>query len=580
MVRGFVVGALSGMLVSAAGLVTVSLLGSQPAGNAPPAAPDVATPDLARAADAPSDAPAEVAPEIGGAPAPSRTPDVSRPAGPTVQVTTETAPAARPVEVDVAQTLEAPEAPASEGVAITTEEPVLPNPQAARPSEPVREADIRLETTTPPPPSETPVAEVVVPEADADGETGDAADAAPAIPRETIVREDGTVVQMTPFQPMTGSPDVNVTTRTAEGVRIFRPENEDRNDPEAIDEVIEIAPAEPAPEPVPDPAAESGGGAGGGADADTGGDAAEADTDTDVDAVADSDAPVLDAPQVDGTVPQTPGGGGDGQPMIALRGEAGSMPSGVGTVRVTRPTEPEPAAPEAEEPAVTDDPEEAGALERYAAVLDNPGGKAVLSVVLIDTGTLGGGGEAVAALPFAVSVALDPAAEGAAERMAAYRAAGVEVLALDPVPAGALPSDAEVALEAGFAAVPEAVALLDLDDVGIQADGAVTDQAMAHLAGDGRGFVTVPQGLNGAVRAADAAGVPSGVVYRDLDADGQDAAVIRRFLDQAEFRARQQPGVLVVGRVRADTLSALTLWSVANTDGDVMLGPASAALGR
>ena len=103
---------------------------------------------------------------------------------------------------------------------------------------------------------------------------------------------------------------------------------------------------------------------------------------------------------------------------------------------------------------------------------------------------------------------------------------------------------------------------------------------MAHLAGDGRGFVTVPQGLNGAVRAADAAGVPSGVVYRDLDADGQDAAVIRRFLDQAEFRARQQPGVLVVGRVRADTLSALTLWSVANTDGDVMLGPASAALGR
>jgi polysaccharide deacetylase 2 family uncharacterized protein YibQ len=81
-----------------------------------------------------------------------------------------------------------------------------------------------------------------------------------------------------------------------------------------------------------------------------------------------------------------------------------------------------------------------------------------------------------------------------------------------------------------------------------------------------------------ALRAAEAAGVPAGVIYRDLDAEGQDARVIRRFLDQAAFRARQQSGVVLVGRVRPDTLSALILWGSANRAGDVTLAPVSAVL--
>ena len=68
------------------------------------------------------------------------------------------------------------------------------------------------------------------------------------------------------------------------------------------------------------------------------------------------------------------------------------------------------------------------------------------------------------------------------------------------------------------------------------------------------------------------------VDVRDLDAEGQDARVIRRFLDQAAFRARQESGVVMLGRVRPDTISALILWGTANRAGQVALVPVSAVL--
>ena len=101
---------------------------------------------------------------------------------------------------------------------------------------------------------------------------------------------------------------------------------------------------------------------------------------------------------------------------------------------------------------------------------------------------------------------------------------------------------------------------------------------MDILAAQGRGFITVSQGLNFATRAAEQAGVHAGVVYRELDSDDQDARVIRRFVDQAAFRARQESGVILVGRVRPDTISALILWGTANQDDLVSVVPISAVL--
>ena len=72
--------------------------------------------------------------------------------------------------------------------------------------------------------------------------------------------------------------------------------------------------------------------------------------------------------------------------------------------------------------------------------------------------------------------------------------------------------------------------------------------------------------------------MPSVVVFRDLDAENQDARVVRRFVDQAAFRARQESGVVLVGRVRPDTISALILWGTANQDEQVAVVPVSAVL--
>ncbi len=80
------------------------------------------------------------------------------------------------------------------------------------------------------------------------------------------------------------------------------------------------------------------------------------------------------------------------------------------------------------------------------------------------------------------------------------------------------------------------------------------------------------------MRAATASEVPAALVYRELDAEEQDAATIRRLLDQAAFRARQESGVVLLARVRPETLSALILWSEADRARQVAIVPASTVL--
>lgn len=258
-------------------------------------------------------------------------------------------------------------------------------------------------------------------------------------------------------------------------------------------------------------------------------------------------------------------------PRVQLQGGQNTLLEDRGTgVTVRRPTD-DPAAPEtAERPVV--------ALAEYAAQTPDTNGAPLLSVVLIDDGSMSAASAALAGLPFPVTIALDPADAGAAERMAAYRAAGVEVVVLARMPEGARSSDVEVTLGAVFATLPETIAVLDIGNGGLQQDADVTAQAMDILAAGGRGFLTASQGLNMASRAAERADVPAAVIYRDLDADGQDARVIRRFVDQAAFQARRESGVVLVGRVRPDTISALILWGAANQDAQVALVPVSAVL--
>jgi len=95
---------------------------------------------------------------------------------------------------------------------------------------------------------------------------------------------------------------------------------------------------------------------------------------------------------------------------------------------------------------------------------------------------------------------------------------------------------------------------------------------------DGLGLITLPQGLNTGHKAALRGGVAAGLIFRELDNDGQSGAVIRRFMDNAAFKARQNKGVILLGHARAETIQALIEWSLGNRAKSVALAPVSVVL--
>ena len=258
-------------------------------------------------------------------------------------------------------------------------------------------------------------------------------------------------------------------------------------------------------------------------------------------------------------------------------------------VRVNRlPTLGTPADPEAEqeieivavEPA--EDPVPGTPVERYAADFENPDGKPLMAIVLMDQGgdldDPRTGLAAVLALPYPVSFAIDALSPDAADRMAAYRGAGFEVLAMVDLPDGATATDAEVNVSAALDALPEVIGVLEGVDTGVQTTPTAGRQVAQILAQTGHGLVTQNQGLNTVQKLAARQGVPSNIVFRDIDAKNPSERVIRRFMDQAAFRAAQEGGVVMLGRLREDTLAALLSWSLQDRASTVAMAPVSAVL--
>jgi polysaccharide deacetylase 2 family uncharacterized protein YibQ len=62
---------------------------------------------------------------------------------------------------------------------------------------------------------------------------------------------------------------------------------------------------------------------------------------------------------------------------------------------------------------------------------------------------------------------------------------------------------------------------------------------------------------------AERAEVPAATLFRLLDDEDQRATVITRFLGRAEFAAAQEGAVIVAGRTRPDTVTALFSWASA-----------------
>lgn len=257
----------------------------------------------------------------------------------------------------------------------------------------------------------------------------------------------------------------------------------------------------------------------------------------------------------------------------AASGTIGDLAQGVTTGRLPAVTDaPATAEPEPE-------PATAPALERFAAPFENPEGKPVMAIVLIDDGASPVSFEALADFPYPISYAIDAGWPGAAEAARNYRAAGLEVLALVDLPEGAGARDTEVAMQSYLRAVPPAVAVMEGVGTGLQSSREAAAQLVPILQDAGLGLVLFSEGLDTTRKLIAREGVPVASVFRDFDAEGQNARVIRRFLDQAAFRAAQEEGgVVMVGRLRAETVSALLLWGLQDRAGSVALAPVSAVL--
>lgn len=252
----------------------------------------------------------------------------------------------------------------------------------------------------------------------------------------------------------------------------------------------------------------------------------------------------------------------------------------------------DPADPEAEAPdqaAAVETPEEEAApgppgtpVARFAAPFDAPEGVPLMAVVLLDEGgDLSDAVTGIAALqdlPYPISVAVDPLAYDAPDRMAAFRAGGFEVLAVIDLPEGATATDAEVNVSAALDTLPEIIGVMEGTGSGIQSSPAAGRQVADILAETGHGFVSQNRGLNTTQKLAARQGVPSNVVFRDFDAAQPDEAVIRRFMDQAAFRAARDGDVVMMGRLRPGTLAALLSWSLQDRASTVAMAPVSAVL--
>ncbi|SIN97357.1 divergent polysaccharide deacetylase family protein [Vannielia litorea] len=275
-------------------------------------------------------------------------------------------------------------------------------------------------------------------------------------------------------------------------------------------------------------------------------------------------------------------GTGNGLPRrIVTAGESGGG-FGKRVVPLTERNKPESRLPvigasaeaEAEAPRLS-------ALAANAAPFENAEGRPLVSVILFDVGDQGLDRAALTAINFPVTFAVDATDPGAAETAQRYRDAGFEVLIVPSgLPRGATPQDMETTLQSYIGQFPGAAGLLETGEEGISDDPALSRQLLAIAADTGHGLVFVDSGLNSAQRGAESAGLPSALVWKVIDAGGEDGAAIGRTLDRAAFRSGQEGAVVVMGHSFSQTVTGLLNWAAGPKGQSVALAPVSAVLMR
>ena len=236
-------------------------------------------------------------------------------------------------------------------------------------------------------------------------------------------------------------------------------------------------------------------------------------------------------------------------------------------------------APSQPADVVLADPVLLPALTRNARPFANLDAKPLMTVLLLDDPDSPQDLDALGALDFPLTLVIDPTHPAAAERAAQWRKAGQEV-AFDAVglPEGGGPGDFEVALEAFDTSLPQGLAFVGDTAGAFQTDRARAQAASGALAARGYGLVTFERGLNPADQAARKAGVAAAQIFREIDAENESAPAVRRLLDRAVFKAAQDGQVVVLGRLRDETLAGLRDWADSARAAQVAPAPLSATL--
>lgn len=214
------------------------------------------------------------------------------------------------------------------------------------------------------------------------------------------------------------------------------------------------------------------------------------------------------------------------------------------------------------------------------------GSRPIMSIILIDEGgntDLRAGLAALTApITFGVTADIDEAADVAAQ----YRNSGFELVAVMPETGPlALQSDSEESdvadvLARVFDAVPQAATLLDPIDSPLPQNRRMAGALLETLKLTGHGLLTHRgNGLNNIPIIADQEGVPSELIYRVID-EVSGSANIALALERAVLDASRGGSVIVVGRVRQETVTTLFSWLLGSGAKEVSIAPVSAILQR
>ncbi|MEC7795013.1 MAG: divergent polysaccharide deacetylase family protein [Pseudomonadota bacterium] len=524
---------------------------------------------------------------------------VTQPQGPTPEDTaaldadTRTGGETPELAAPVAPLAEAPDAaPSSDVAAPTPIAPVLPSPQAMTPEAPAGDTLALVDRETPQPPRAAPDAAItgfpsadlddmtVTPAPDAPPATTRAPEALPPTPADPAVPPVSTAIVPADKAQDTGEESALAALDEPAGMEQPREEaGEEASDEAGADVPAEAEVSESAPIEAPSQEAMT--------------ETAPADADTAAPTAPPSASP---DPAQQPTAPDTTTDAAPARPRLPTTetpaepltetptedSVARSLPGTPG-IRIIDRTDPAPEAPEAPVAEPTPDPapgDDAAPIDRFAAPFDNPEGKPILSIVMIDDGTAGI--TLPDSFPYPLSIAVPVSRPDAPEAMRHYRDEGHEVLALVDLPQGATPQDLSVAAQDWLARLDQVVAVMEAPAAdgasALQAGRAIGEQLASILETSGHGLLLYPQGLDTTRKLASRKGVPAATIFRDLDADGQNASVIRRFLDNSAFKAGVEGSVILVTRLRPDTIEALLIWGLADRASRVALAPVSHAL--